>query len=134
MKTIAQYIKDFDDDNLNVRWNAFRQLCEIGSSVVPELIPYLGDSRHRVRFFIVIALGRMGPAALYTGPALIPLLSDSCAYIRCGTAWTLSEIEYADDGRVPALVKALNDVDASVRRYASQALKKIAPNLVGLIT
>lgn len=68
-----------------------------------------------------------GPRAAPAVPKLITILKSGDRYRRQTAARALSSIGSGATEAIPALTAALQDTDASVRRYAEEALRNIQP-------
>jgi HEAT repeat protein len=95
------------------------------------LLPLLHDALHsqndRLRWNAAVFLNEWGPEeAKKTVPVLIQaLLRHSNARFRAKAAVLLGQLGPEAKESVPALTKALQDQDATVREAAAEALKKI---------
>ena len=113
------------------------------SAAVPVLIRCLGDPDHEVASAAASTLARArrdprsnpfirdGPAGLERAvPILTDSLKDPRASVRYAAASTIAM--FRDQGRpaVPALIEAMTDSDASVRFAATNALQRIAPEVL----
>ena len=63
-------------------------------------------------------------------PALTKKLQDFAGYVRFNAAWSLGEFGSAARSAMPALVDMLNDPDIHGRKVATNAIKKIAPEVL----
>ena len=87
----------------------------------------LGDSNPMIRQAAARALARMGPAAQAAKPALLRCLQgDPSAPVRSNAACALGWLG-KDPELIPPLIKALDDQDKEVRRYAAYALSLLSP-------
>jgi len=105
-----------------LRQAASDALGAIGSEAVPALIEALADEDEQVRRAAAGALRDMGPQAGDAIPALIQTLRDKDVSMDAASA--LGEI---GPQAIPALVEAVDDRDAQVRRGAILALGFIGP-------
>lgn len=93
------------------------------ASAVPVLSAAAGRGDARA----VVALGRMGPAAADSVPALNRSLRNPATLVRCKAAEALGRVGPAAKSAVPALKQALRDPDEDVRSAAAEALRAIEP-------
>jgi HEAT repeat protein len=120
---VAGLAKLLADEDYAVRNNAARALGACGPAArdaVPALVQALGDERREVVRAAALALGGIGEPA--TG-ALTGLLGGQSAFVRKYAARALGG--GADPAAVSALVKALGDSDAEVRREAVWSLGRL---------
>jgi HEAT repeat protein len=134
-------------------------LGSIGGASVAGLIEALEDREARIRSLACYGLGLMGPEAAAAVPALSERFSDGELQIAEQAAWALSRIGKAAvpglvlklgdpeprarllaartlgqmgrsaKGSVSALLVAVGDSDATVRKEVLEALQKIAPGI-----
>ncbi len=97
--------------------------AELGEKVVPGATAALKEPK--ARYWGLLLLGEVGPAAKSAVPDIVPLLSDEGPVIRRQAAMTLGEIGPAAKNAVPALIKSLDDKEAAARFGAAYALGKI---------
>ncbi|HKD35573.1 MAG TPA: HEAT repeat domain-containing protein [Pirellulales bacterium] len=97
--------------------------AELGEKVVPGATAALKEPK--ARYWGLLLLGEVGPAAKSAVTDIIPLLSDEGPAIRRQAGMTLGEIGPAAKDAVPALIKALDEKEAAVRFAAAYALGKI---------
>ena len=97
--------------------------AELGEKVVPGATAALEEPK--ARYWGLLLLGEVGPAAKSAVPDIIPLLGDEGPVIRRQAAMTLGEIGPAAKNAVPALIKSLDDKEAAARFAAAYALGKI---------
>lgn len=77
----------------------------------------------RERYCAAIALGRIGPEAKASVPALLDLLEkDPDSDVRAWAASALGDIQGEDEKVIAALEKALNDEHKRVRTFAKKGL------------
>lgn len=126
---IYHLINVLEQPFLTERLRALRQLEDSGraaAEAVPALAEAMEDEDGDVRLLAAAALREIGPAAAEAAPALAKALrwghGGIDLYFRAIAA--LREIGPA---AVPALVAALNDLDAQVRWEAAAALHVIGP-------
>ena len=87
----------------------------------------LVDSNPMIRQAAAGALAKMGPAAQAAKPALLRCLQgDPSAPVRSNAACALGWLG-KDPELIPPLIKALDDQDKEVRRYAAYALSLLSP-------
>ena len=89
---------------------------------VGELVAMLKDKDYLVRYRAVIALEKVGLAAV---PALIDALKDKDYLVRQWAAIALGFIGVEAKTALPALIDALKDKDSGVSSRAGAALKEI---------
>jgi|GEM_PF-4557196 hypothetical protein len=65
-----------------------------------------------------------------TVPALVDGLRDPRAEIRSGCFWSLARFETSAKAAVPELIVALQDTNRNMRIEATNALRKIAPDVL----
>jgi len=99
---------------------ALGALGAAAAPAAPALVQALGDKNAIVVGNVVEALGRIGSPAV---PALLLALEGEDAILRHQSAVVLSKIEPTDPIAVKALIKALKDPSAHVRRRAALALE-----------
>jgi HEAT repeat protein len=99
-----------------------------GTWAVPVLIGSLDDPT--VAQPAITALGRLRLEPELSVPALTRCLQDTNYAVRCNVAYALGEFETNASLAVPDLVKALTDSDWHVRQAATNALDKIAPQVL----
>lgn len=105
-----------------------RSLGELGgraTAALPALRDLVRDSRRAVQTAATAAIQQIAAAANVHVATLNDPGSDSDA--RKAAAWELAQMGAASDQVMPALVRALDDRDASVRSDAAFALGRIGP-------
>jgi CubicO group peptidase (beta-lactamase class C family) len=128
---VTPLIETFGGDDPYVAGAAAIALARIGDAAVASLTAALDDKSDDVRRSVVIALGRLGPAAAPASAALKrALTTDSLAVVRSNAADALGAI--GDATAVDALTAALADADADVRRSASTAILRLDPKWRGV--
>ncbi len=106
-------------------------LGQIGEAAVSALAQALGRGDTELRRSAAIALGRMGAAAGPALPQLLRLLSDASAQVRQVAADTLGglgAVAGVAQAASPDLTRCLSDRDEAVRRSATLALARLAPD------
>ncbi|MFQ5794128.1 MAG: HEAT repeat domain-containing protein [Candidatus Bipolaricaulia bacterium] len=131
---VPALVETLRDEDAGVREEAAFVLGEIGSAAVPVLVEALQDEDVLVRATAAEALEKIGPDAKDAVPALIEALQDEDWRVRTNVAWALGNIGLAARDAVSALVQALQDADEHVRRAATEALKKIDPDVGPALT
>ena len=96
------------------------------SAALPELIEAMEDSDSSVRGWAAQAAGEIGPNARDAVPALVTMLNDPFEGPRNSSCIALGKIGPAAREALPALRQALADPSMDVRRFAQQAIDKIA--------
>ncbi|MCA9805200.1 MAG: HEAT repeat domain-containing protein, partial [Cyanobacteria bacterium HKST-UBA02] len=102
-------LKNLGRNNQDVA-NAFMKLLDGSGREQSQILTYLSD---------------FGPLMAPLTPRLIELLGSPDRNTRMYAARTLGSIGSAAKDAVPALTKAQEDTDSSVRSYAQQALRNI---------
>jgi len=120
------HLKCRDDDARDgrCRKRTIRALGRIGPAASP-VIPLLEQEilrEGRNSYTAAIALGFIGKAAV---PVLIRALGSRNVIIRRGAVEGLRDAGTAALDAIPALTKALQDEDPTVRRYAEASLKQL---------
>ena len=123
-------------------------LVKIGAppkEAVPELVRLMHDEHGLVRFLTAGALRKIGPVDREIVESFLPGLGSQEAHERELAVEALGLLRAPDEIAVPALVRAMDDSDASVRLAAAlaatrhlpawqeepgPALKKLLPSLV----
>lgn len=95
-------------------------IAPVASEAVPALARSLDDEDARVRRLAGLALGRMGKAA---EPSLLKALKHKDPTVRLAAAWDLSRDPTPN--AVPALIAALSDANASVRKAVVRSLVRL---------
>ena len=103
-----------------------QNIDEQKNNEIKELIEHLKYKDDSVRWYAAEALGRIGPDAKESVPALIDALKkDKDDYVRGAADEVLGRIGPDAKKAVPALIGALKDKDDEVRGAADEALGKI---------
>ena len=116
------------DANRDIRYAAAEALSQIGPKAVaaaPALVSAMPDKDNEVRGLIRHALFQIGPGAV---PALVPALADEKVEVRRWVVEILGQYEAGAKEAVPALVNALINPDSQIQVYASATLMKIGPD------
>lgn len=111
----------------NVAEQAYPAVVAAGDAAIPVLLERVAGSDRQQREYVIAALGTL-KARQATDP-LARVLADRQLERRYVAAWALGEIGGVDG--LPALLAALDDPNAEVRRYATRALIKINRPAVG---
>src|SRR5262245_12077180 len=116
---LIRQLTSLDSDD---RYQAQKDLANLGPKAIPALIDALADADEQVRSGVARVLGYMGPGAREAVPALIHALkNDRDQYVRGYSADALAHID--DKVGVPALLDTMKtDSDLDVRYEAARAL------------
>jgi HEAT repeat protein len=104
-----------------VSGRAYAILVEIGEPAIPFLAERIAAADNEQREHVIAALGNLKVARAV--PEIARVLADRKLGRRYIAAWALGQIG-APEG-VPALVAALDDDDAEVRKHATRSLIKL---------
>jgi HEAT repeat protein len=96
--------------------------------VLPILSQYCADKDPRVAILAVILFDRLGEAAV---PALCELTSNTNPEVRASAMDLLLKYGNRREPTLSALMRGLQDADARVRGAATNALERIAPEVLG---
>jgi HEAT repeat protein len=134
-KTIDEWIKELDHNDVEVRRNAARALGQKGpeaKEAIRALIEVLQDKDEYVRTAAGRALGKMGPEAERAISALMKMIKDQVMIVRMGAASGLGGIGPKAREAIPLLADALESPheDHNVKREAAEALGKMGPEAI----
>lgn len=104
-----------------VNSRAYAILLELGPPAVPYLLDRVNSDDRELREHVIAALGTQKVRQAVAPIARV--LADGKLGRRYIAAWALGEI--ADPQGIPALLAALDDEDAEVRKYATRSLIKL---------
>jgi hypothetical protein len=93
--------------------------------LIPGLVDALKDTDAEVRQHSAMALASLGHEAL---APLTEAIKDPNKDMRAAAAYALGQMGYEGRTAMPALLKALKDEEAIVRRSSSQAISRILSN------
>jgi len=138
-QSLPPLIRALKDPDVQMRRNAALEFLNLAggfavelrpkldiSEALPDLIQALNDSDSSVRAWTAQAIGEIGPNAKGAIPALVTLLNDPDEGPRNSSCLALGKIGPAAREALPALRQALSDPSMDVRRFAQQAIDKIA--------
>ena len=117
------YVKALQDADPGVVADVLATAAEMGEKVVPGATIALKNPK--ARYWALLLLGEVGPAAKTATPEVAKLLSSDEVEVRMQAALTLGAIGPAAKAAGPELIKALGDKHAAVRFAAAYALGKI---------
>ena len=124
--------KALRDPDMNVRYAACHALGQIGPAAMPaksELVGNLGSADQFLAMASAWALARVHPECSETAAKSVPVLIESMGepdvMTRLHAAQALGCLGALAKDAVPALEKALEDANETVRTAASEALKAI---------
>jgi len=95
-------------------------LAEMGSELLPVLLPFLGHDNCLIRQGVACVLGKIGQPAV---PLLLKARQDKDWKMRDGAVQALGRI--SDPSLVPCLVESVNDEDSNVLESALWALGEV---------
>ncbi len=121
--TTPIYLKVLEDADPGIAAEAIATAAEMGEKIVPRAIA--GLAVPKARYWALLLLEDIGPAAKSAAPEVAKLLSDEQPEVRMHAALTLGEIGPDAAAAVPQLISALNDKEAAVKIGAAYALGKI---------
>jgi HEAT repeat protein len=128
---VPALVKALDDGSARVRIAAAMALSKIDGSQNAAIIPVFKDvianGNARDRHWAAVYLHEMDPKNTDIIPVFISSLTNEETGIRISAAYSLLQCGSDAKVAVPALQKALDDVDADVRNAARNALGTIDP-------
>ncbi len=123
-EAVPALTKALQDSHSMIRGNAFHQLIAFNDpTTLPALVRALGESNAGSRQSKIDALLSWHVKEAPLGPALIEALEHQNPLARLGAVEALGA--YKDPQAVPALKRALNDPEESVRTAAHHALDEL---------
>jgi HEAT repeat protein len=130
-KTVQEWIKRLDDEDIRVRWYAtlaLGQLGELATDAVEPLMGILADQYEYeyLRGGAAWALGRIGQAAAV--PLLTETLGSQHLSVRRNAPLALGNLGEAAKSAVPSLMKLAGDKDPTVKASAVAAVWAIDGN------
>jgi len=127
-KTLAQWQSGLQSTNRTERLLAARSIGEMAVAHEPgaaaALFAALDNADSAVRYWAVVAVGRMGAAARPAEGKLELLLGDPAPEVRIWAAFALARLGHRDQG-VNALIKELSNPEKGARLYAVTALDEL---------
>jgi HEAT repeat protein len=130
-KALPVILAALGDKKSDVRTSAALALTELDQlpdQLVPQLTKGLGDrDDYGVRQHCAISLGKIGPTAAESVPALLGLLADWHTQVNCASALALWRIRHAAmvDRLLPTLIKELKR--GAWGKYPAGVLTEIGP-------
>ena len=122
-ETIVAFL---DDEDKDVRADAFDRLSHSGTRTVPALMSGLGDSRETVRLLSAVALRQIEPAPKEALASLKwRMVSDADEHVRAACAQTFGQIANDDEAIVADLIGILQNGDTNARISAAEALAMV---------
>ncbi|HMK54734.1 MAG TPA: HEAT repeat domain-containing protein [Methanobacteriaceae archaeon] len=118
---IEKFIKQFEDDDPQVRLEAAKQLGNVGEDAIDPLVELLGSENDNMRKYATVALKSMGNEKVADN--LILALNDADFGVRKFAAKALGEIKSIK--AVDPLIEKLEDDDWGVRVASVKALGDI---------
>jgi len=124
-----ELVERLNDEDKDVRDRAVEALAQMGSGAVPSLIRGLRHENVRVRRDSAFVLGKIGPTAESSAPALTALLHDREPSVRGAAAVALGQIDPETTSRegVETLIELLAHPDANIRARAARSLGHYGP-------
>lgn len=122
---ISRIVQRFTDPDRATRLHEIEALVALGSKAqlaVPELIPLLQHADRDVRRDAVMAVGRIGQMGAAAIPDLLKSLADQDGGVRRAARIAILQV----DPQANALLMALRDPDARIRKSATDALPRVA--------
>jgi HEAT repeat protein len=117
------YLKVLEDADPRLAAEAITTAAEMGEAIVPRATAAL--SVPKIRYWALLLLEDIGPAAKSAAPEVAKLLNDEQPEVRMHAALTLGQIGPDAAAAVPQLIAALNDKETAVKIGAAYALGKI---------
>jgi HEAT repeat protein len=117
------YLKVLEDADPRLAAEAITTAAEMGEKIVPRATAALAVPK--IRYWALLLLEDIGPAAKSAAPDVAKLLSDEQPEVRMHAALTLGQIGPGASAAVPQLMAALNDKETAVKIGAAYALGKI---------
>lgn len=121
-RTLADWQRDLRDTSPAIRAGAAQALAAFGQGAVPGLTRALGDDEYKVRVSATEALVKIGPGFVVS--SMIEALKSTDVATRANAAVVLGAFGPLAKPAVPALARALKDVNPRVREVAGQALDR----------
>lgn len=118
---IAELIKQFEDEDPQVRFEAAQKLGEVGEEAIDPLVKLLKSDNHQMRKYATVALKNMGSEKV--ADILIAALKDPDFGVRKFSAKALGELKSSK--AVGPLLETLEDEDWGVRLAVMKALGDI---------
>ncbi len=116
-------LKAMKDSDFTVRRSVAEALVEMGAAaadVVPDMAACLKIPIRKWHLQIIMALAAIGPGTPAPPPVIWwKLTTDKTVDVRGAAVYALGEIGLVDKTVVTAIVKALKDDDADVRKAAA---------------
>lgn len=123
---VPAIVRRLDDPIPSVRIQALETLVGLGKVAVPEVVKGLADKkRGKVRMYSAYALGKMGPPAKSSYPALVRALQDRFPLVRKGAVWSLVQLKVNRPEVVEKMSHLLSDSSPVVRREVAWGLGKL---------
>lgn len=119
---LRELVDRFGDPDPELAQQAWEAAVRIGAPVVPECISALAAQNLSISEHAAGALGALQAKEAVDG--LIAALARP-DFRRYAAAWALGEI--ADARAIPVLVRALGDTDPETRKFATRSLTKFGP-------
>jgi HEAT repeat protein len=125
-----RWIADLGDADAEVRHNAARELCRLGTEAAPA-VPALGkalsDPDMGVRVNAACTLVKLGAASEPILPALKQALHDECQFVRADAVLTIRSIGPDADATLQTLVEAVQADDNRKRiPFFNRSVRELA--------
>jgi hypothetical protein len=119
-----------DKDTFDI---AIVELSLVGEAALPIMTETLTNRANplRVRVGVIQAIGSIETNRCHAVEALVLCLDDEPRVARQAALWALARLGEQARDAVPRLTNALYDADPDVREAATNALLKVAPELLG---